>query len=144
MEGSVPFDPSAARRKPEAWRGRRVAAFGVVVEVTKGDSDGTQRVQLSMRGLQPRNLCDGPDEESCRVTVTDTEFAKFWAVVPLGELVPKRSPPDPIQPGSLLRVIGQLELGPNEAEPPTVRATFARHWPLKTYVTTGSRESMRR
>lgn len=142
--GSVPFDPSAARRKPDTWRNRVVATFGVVTEVTKSDVPDSQRVLLSVRGLQPRNLCDGPDDATCRVTVTDTEFAKLWAVVPNSVVVPKRSPPDRLQPGSLLRVVGKLQPAPNESDAPSIDVSFARHWPLQMYVTTAARESMRR
>lgn len=142
--GSVPFDPSAARRKPDAWRNRLVAAFGVVLETTKSQNPEATRVLLSVRGLQPRNLCDGPDDETCRVTVTDTEFAKLWAEIPLAKVAPQRNPPDRVQPGSLLRVVGKLEPAPDAAEPPLVHADFARHWPSQMYVTTSARESMRR
>jgi hypothetical protein len=143
-DGTVPFDPSAAGRKPEAWKNRLVVAFGVVTDVTKSDVPDTQRVLLSVRGLQPRNLCDGPDDQTCRVTVTDTEFAKLWAVIPNSAVVPKRSPPDPVQPGSLLRVVGKLQPANNDGEEASVNASFARHWPLQMYVTTSARESMRR
>jgi hypothetical protein len=143
-KGSVPFDPSAATRKPDVWRGRLVSTFGIVTEVTPGASPDTRKVLLSMRGLQPRNLCDGPDDETCRVTVTDTEFARLWAVLPNAALVPKTTPPDPVQPGSLLRVVGKLEVSNVVSEPPTIHVTLARHWPLQTYVTTRARESMRR
>lgn len=143
-QGSVPFDPSAARRKPETWKGRRVAAFGVITDIAKSNDAGTQRVLLSMRGLQPRNLCDGPDDETCRVTVTEKEFAQLWAVIPEGKVVPVRTPKDRLQPGSLLRVVGNLEPAPNDTDPPTVNADFARHWPLQMYVTTSARQSMRR
>lgn len=142
--GSVPFDPSAVRRKPDVWRGRRVATFGVVVEVNAGPVPGTSKVLLSMRGLQPRNLCDGPDDESCRVTVTETEFSQLWAVVPLARVIPSTQPPHPLQPGSLLRVVGKVEPSSNDVDPPTISAELVRHWPLQNYVTTGARESMRR
>lgn len=140
--GSVPFDPSAARRKPDAWRDRRVVAFGVVVESAEGETPGSRRVLLSMRGLQPRNLCDGPSDDTCRVTVTDTEFSKVWAELSSATVLPVRTPPDPIQPGSLLRVVGNLQ--PASDELPLIKANFARHWPFQMYVTTAARESMRR
>lgn len=143
-QGSVPLDPSAARRKPEAWRGRLVATFGVVTEVSPGTTADTRKVLLSMRGLQPRNLCDGPDDQTCRVTVTETEFAQVLAVLPTAALIPKSNPPDPVQPGSLLRVVGKLELAAVEGDPPTIHVNLARHWPMQTYVTTRARDSMRR
>jgi hypothetical protein len=143
-DGSVPFDPSAVRRKPDAWKNRLVVAFGVVEDVGTSDTPESTRVLLSVRGLQPRNLCDGPDDQTCRVTVTDTEFAKLWAQIPNASLVPKRTPPDPVQPGSLLRVVGKLAPASNDVDPPLVNASFARHWPLQMYVTTSARESMRR
>lgn len=142
--GSVPFDPSAARRKPDVWRGRRVSTFGVVVQVNAGPTSGSSKALLSMRGLQPRNLCDGPDDESCRVTVTETEFAQVWAVIPVASVIPTATPPHPLQPGSLLRVVGKLEPANNDVDPPTIAVDLARHWPLQNYVTTGARESMRR
>jgi hypothetical protein len=141
---SVPYDPSAARRKPDTWKGRLVSTFGVVTEVKAGPDDGTRRVSLSIRGLQPRNLCAGPDSDTCRVTVTDTEFSVLWAVVPLEAVKPVATPPDPIQRGSLLRVVGTFVPSKDASEPPTIDVRFARHWPYQTYVTTGARESMRR
>jgi hypothetical protein len=53
--------------------------------------------------------------------------------------------PDLIQPGTLLRVIGKVTPPtPDTDELPRVDATLVREWPLKTYVTTAERESMRR
>lgn len=143
-EDSVPYDPSAARRKPDTWKGRLVSTFGVVTEVQSGPNDGTRRVRLSMRGLQPRNLCAGPDDDTCRVTVTETEFSVVWAVVPLEALQPVITPPNPVQRGSLLRVVGKFVPSKDASELPTIDVHFARHWPYQTYVTTGARESMRR
>lgn len=141
---SVPYDPSAARRKPDTWKGRLVSTFGVVTEVHAGPNDATRRVLLSMRGLQPRNLCGGPDDDTCRVTVTETEFSVVWGLVPLEAVQPVTTPPDPIQRGSLLRVVGKFVPSKDASEAPTLDVRFARHWPFQTYVTTGARESMRR
>jgi len=53
--------------------------------------------------------------------------------------------PDRVEVGSLLRIVGKLELPEESSQQlPTVRATFHRHWPAQHYVTTAARKYMRR
>jgi hypothetical protein len=144
--GSVPFDPSGIRRKPKQWKGKRVSAFVVVEEVLpqKGNADHLE-VLVSLRTLQDRNLCLEPDESSCRVTVSEQSFATLRAVFAKEVIVPRSDErPAPVQPGSMLRLIGKAIPPEVETELPQIDATLVRHWPLKTYVTTAERENMRR
>lgn len=145
--GSVPYDPSAIRRRTKQWNGRLVTAFVVVEQVQPQKSNPEQvDVVASLRTLQARNLCHDVDEYSCRVTVSEQAFDTLRVVFPKDRVVPKSEEnPDLIQRGSLLRVIGKVT-------PPTadtdefvrIDGTLVRHWPLQTYVTTSSRESLRR
>lgn len=131
-EGAVPFDPVMARRREKEWLGKKVAVFGVVESIEGQD------VLLSLRNLQQRNLCSSHEEDSCRVTVTDHEFAKLHASVRIQPSDKK------VQQGSLLRVIGTLS---EEPHPDTgnwvIEASFYRHWPGGEFVTLSQREFMR-
>jgi len=140
--GSVDFDPVMAKRSPEQWKGKTVSLFGVVLARSPGSSGNTE-VKLSVRTLEPRNLCDSSDEDSCRVTVSDREYAVVHALLHLateddiGELS--------LGPQSLVRVVGALsdDVDPSDGEPIVV-AKYYRHWPRGYYVTTAARSLMRR
>jgi hypothetical protein len=104
---------------------------------------GGAYVTLSVRRLEPRNLCaHQEDEDTCRVTVSDTEFGVVHAVVPLTDEddTGARS----VRPVSLLRLIGTVGNGVDTTDgAPIVRATFYRHWPPGTYVTKDAAAVMR-
>jgi hypothetical protein len=136
------YDPVMFQRDAEGWRKRRASLFGVVAARGAGPGGGAY-VRLSVRRLEPRNLCDSAnDEDSCRVTVSDKDFGVVHAVVAL-------RPEDDfgehsLGPGSLVRVVGRFgqELDPNDGQP-VMRAEYYRHWPRNYYVTRASAEHMR-
>jgi hypothetical protein len=135
------YDPVMAQRMPDRWKGKPVSLFGVVVKRSEG-SGGAALVKLSMRALEPRNLCDTADEESCRVTVSDREHAVVHAMLAL-------RPDDDIGEhslgaGSMVRVVGSIGDDVAEDGSPILRATYYRHWPRGFYVTSAARDHMRR
>jgi hypothetical protein len=137
---AVDYDPIMAGRRPAEWEGKVVSLFGVI---ERRDGKGADvDLKLSMRQLQPRNLCETADTDTCRVTVSDQVFATLHAKVKLsgadtgGKVV---------GPGSLVRVIGKLRPNtPGGDGLPVVEATFYRHWPRNYYVTTKARSYMLR
>jgi len=136
------YDPVMFQRQPEEWRARPTVLFGTVTQRTAGPS-GTAFVKLSVRRLEPRNLCaNANDEDSCRVTVSEKDYGVVTAAVSLkGEDdVGARS----VAGGSLLRVVGTFgqEVDPQDGSP-VIRATFYRHFPRNYYVTSASSELMR-
>lgn len=140
-KGAKTYDPVMAQRMPDQWRGKRISVFGVVKQRSPGPG-GTANLTLSVRTLAARNLCSNSSEESCRVTVSDHEFAVIHALVKLrqDDNIGRYS----VGIGSLVRVIGVFgdEVDPNDGTP-TLRATYYRHWPSDFYVTTADRATMR-
>jgi hypothetical protein len=140
--GARDYDPVMSQRQPEEWRQGEVTLFGVVVSRKPGPK-GQAAVKLSVRRLEPRNLCENAnDEDSCRVTVSDVEFGALHAVLTL-------RPEDDVGPrsvgvGSLVRVVGKLgeDMDPDDGDQ-VVHARYYRHWPRNTYVTRQSAEHMR-
>jgi hypothetical protein len=139
--GTVEYDPVMAKRSPDQWKGKTVSVFGVVLGRSPG-SGGTAEVKLSVRTLEPRNLCDSSDDDSCRVTVGEHEHAVVHALLHLSaeDDIGERS----MGPRSLVRVIGTLtdDVDPSDGEP-VLRAKYYRHWPRGYYVTTADRKFMR-
>jgi hypothetical protein len=115
--------------------------FGVVTARAPGGG-GATNLALSVRRLEPRNLCsNGNDEDTCRVTVSDRDFGVVHALVALkGEDdVGERS----VAVGSLIRIVGQLGQDVDTGGEPTIRASFYRHWPRHYYVTKSNADTMR-
>ncbi|MBX3182975.1 MAG: hypothetical protein KIT72_17715 [Polyangiaceae bacterium] len=141
LEGAVEYDPVMATRNPEAWQGKPISLFGVVVSRDAG-SGGTSQLKLSLRTLEPRNLCEEEAEDSCRVTVSDREHAVVHAHVALSgdDDLGRYS----VGGGSLVRLVGELTDDFSEDGTPLFRATYYRHWPRGFYVTTADRGRMRR
>jgi hypothetical protein len=139
---AVEFDPVMARRSPAEWQGRTVTLFGVVQNRQEGPG-GTVRATLSVRTLEPRNLCETADEDSCRVTVSDREHAVVHTLLKLrnDDAIGEHS----LGPRSMIRVVGKLsdEVDPTDGAPVLV-AQYYRHWPRNYYVTTAARTFMRR
>ncbi len=139
---SLEYDPVMAKRSPEKWKGKLISLFGVVVDRQPG-SGGNAEVKLSVRTLEPRNLCDSEDEDSCRVTVSDHEYDVVHALLHLSTAddLGEHS----VGLGSLVRVVGTLsdDVDPSDGEP-ILKATYYRHWPRGFYVTTADRSLMRR
>lgn len=118
-----------------------VGWFGVVVEppVTEGD---TTRLTLSLRAHQDRHLCSTSSSDSCRVTVSEREIARFTALV---HVHPEDAAEGPMRlsVGSLVRVYG-TSTGNDANDFPIIAAEWYRHWPAHYYVTTAAASSMRR
>lgn len=140
--GATEYDPVMAKRSPDKWKGKTVSLFGVVLARSPG-SGGNAEVKLSVRTLEPRNLCDSTDEDSCRVTVSDHEHAIVHALLHLSteDDLGEHS----IGPRSLVRVVGTVtdDVDASDGEP-VLKATYYRHWPRGFYVTTADRAVMRR
>jgi hypothetical protein len=141
-EGARDYDPVMAERDEADWKRHKVSVFGVVTGRSEGQG-GSAYLKLSVRGLEQRNLCEEMDEESCRVTVSEREFAVVHAVVKLspGDDIGAKS----VGMGSLVRVIGKLsdEVDPEDGTP-VIRTEYYRHWPRSYFVTTASRADMPR
>lgn len=135
------YDPVMAQRMPDKWRGKPVSVFGVVKQRTPGPG-GTTDLTLSVRTLAKRNLCSNRSDDSCRVTVSDHEYAVVHALVKLREEdnIGKTS----VGIGSLVRVVGVIgdNVDPGDGSP-VIRASYYRHWPRDYYVTTADRATMR-
>lgn len=139
-EGARDYDPVMAERDKADWKKAKISLFGIVTKRVAGP-DGSAYVTLSMRTLEARNLCDQLDEETCRVTVSQHEFAVVHAQL-------KLAPADDIgdksvNRGSLLRVIGKLtdEVDPEDGTA-VFKADYYRHWPRNFFVTTASRPDL--
>lgn len=140
-EGAKEYDPVMMEREPGAWKGQRVSVYGVVKQRGQA-AGGMAYLTLSVRTLATRNLCDQMDEDSCRVTVSDHEFAVLHAMVKLrpGDDIGQAS----LAPGSLVRVIGKLTEDVDKADGTQIlQASYYRHWPHNFYVTMADRDHMR-
>lgn len=135
------YDPVMYGRQPDEWRKKPVHLFGVVTN--RGTSGGGAYVTVSVRRLEPRNLCDSnADEETCRVTVSDAEFGVVHGMMNLhGEDdVGEHS----VGVGSLVRIVGNFgeDVDPNDAAP-IIRVAWYRHWPRGYFVTKAAAAHMR-
>ncbi len=142
VSGAREYDPVMFQRQPEEWRQKPSFFFGIVTARSAGPS-GMAQVKLSVRRLEPRNLCaNSNDEDSCRVTVSDKDYGVVTAALSLkGEDdVGDKS----VGGGSLLRVTGTFgqEVDPQDGSP-LLRATYYRHFPRGFYVTSRASEVMR-
>jgi hypothetical protein len=140
IDGAREYDPVMAERDKAEWKKSKISLFGVVNKRAEGAS-GMAYVTLSVRTLEARNLCEELDEQTCRVTVGEREFAVVHALL-------KLSPSDDIgdkslNRGSLVRVVGKLtdEVDPEDGTP-VFKAEYYRHWPRNFFVTTASRPDM--
>ena len=142
VENARDYDPVMIAREPESFRGAMLSLFGVVTERTQ-DKGGFSYLTLSMRTLSERNLCDTADEQTCRVTVSDREYAVVHANVKL--LPGDDIGPESLQVGALVRVIGKLSDNVDATDGmPVLTASYYRHWPRNYYVTNAAAEHMRR
>ncbi len=136
------YDPVMYQREPEVWRKSTTVLFGVVTGRVPGPG-GAAYLTLSVRRLEPRNLCSNRnDEDTCRVTVSDRDFGVVHAVAALGpeDDLGEKS----VGVGSLVRVAGQFgeDVDPNDGAP-ILRASYYRHWPRHFFVTKANAETMR-
>lgn len=140
-EGAKAYDPVMIERAPDTWRGQRVSIFGIVKQ-RKDAAGGNADLTLSVRTLATRNLCDEMDEDTCRVTVSDHEFAVVHAFAKLRpeDALGKES----LMPGSLVRVIGKLTDNVDKNDGGSIlQANYYRHWPRNFYVTMADRDHMK-
>jgi len=142
VAGSRDYDPVMAPRQLDEWRKGKVVLFGVVESRTPGPG-GQALLKLSVRALEPRNLCDNRnDDESCRVTVSSKDFGVVSALVSLA--AQDDVGPHSVAPRSLLRVVGTIGQDVSRGDgTPVVHATWYRHWPPFYYVTLASARDMR-
>jgi hypothetical protein len=141
-QGVRDYDPIMYGRQPEEWRKHPSALFGVVTGRAAGTS-GSAYVTMTVRRLEPRNLCDNRnDDDTCRVTVSDRDFGALHALVQL-------RPEDDVGAasvgaGSLLRLVGTFgeDMDPGDGGP-ILRANYYRHWPRGAYVTKSAAREMR-
>lgn len=144
----APYEERAAelsyeevRRDPEGYRDRTLGWFGTVTSI-KQETGGHTRIGLSLRFHQPRHLCAGPTDDTCRVTISERVGGPFTAVV---ELRPEDlSGSTRLNNGSLVRVYGHVNGDLDDEGGPVLIADYYRHWPHGTFVTTAARSSMRR
>ncbi len=142
LEGAREYDPVMVQRQPEEWSKSPVSLFGIVTRRTPGPS-GAAEIVLSIRRLEPRNLCENMrDDTSCLVTVSDREFGIVHALVtlrPEDELGEKS-----VGLGSLVRLVattsGEFAAGDGA---PVLRARYYRHWPRNFYVTKAAARDLR-
>jgi hypothetical protein len=140
-KGAKEYDPVMIEREPATWRGQRISIFGVVKRRSQAPG-GMADLTLSVRTLAGRNLCDQMDEDTCRVTVSDHEFAIIHAVTKLrpGDDLGKES----LAAGSLVRVIGKLTDDVDKTDGAQVlNVNYYRHWPRNFFVTMADRDHMR-
>jgi hypothetical protein len=139
--GARDYDPVMAERQPDDWRKGKVVLFGVVESRALG-AGGQALLKLSVRRLDPRNLCDNEnDEDTCKVTVSDKDFGAVWALVQLrGE---DDTGPKSVGLKSMLRIVGSLGQDVSTDGAPIVHAAWYRHWPVYTYVTHASSKDMK-
>lgn len=141
-KGAVDYDPVMAKRMPDQWLGKKLSVFGIVKKRDAG-TGGSAKVQLSVRILENRNLCENQRSEStCRVTVSEREHAVIHAQVKLkgdDDIGPKS-----VGIGSLVRVIGTMRDSVDASDGnPVIEVDYYRHWPRNFYVTTAARNQMR-
>jgi hypothetical protein len=140
VNGVREYDPVMAERDKAEWTKHKTSLFGVVVKRAE-DPSGMAYVTLSVRTLEVRNLCETHDEETCRVTVSEHEFAVVHALLKLtpGDEIGEKS----LNRGSLVRIVGKLtdEVDPEDGSV-VVKADYYRHWPRNFFVTTASRPDM--
>jgi hypothetical protein len=140
--GARDYDPVMAERDKDEWKKSAISLFGVVKSRTAA-KDGGAYLTLSVRTLSDRNLCDDFDEDTCRVTVSEHEYAVVHAIVKLAseDDVGEHS----VGIGSLLRVIGKLtdDVDPDDGTP-IFRVSYYRHWPRNFFVTTADAAHMTR
>jgi hypothetical protein len=142
VSGAREYDPVMFARVPDEWRKWNVSLFGVVTNRAAGPG-GNSYLTLSVRRLEPRNLCENAhDDDTCRVTVSDRDFGVVHAIVRLtGEDDIGRLS---VGPGALMRIVGRFgeDVDPNDGGP-VLRATWYRLWPRNFFVTSAARAQMR-
>jgi len=142
IAGAREYDPVMVERQPDDWRKGTITLFGVVDSRAAGPG-GQAMLKLSVRRLEPRNLCQNEnDDDTCRVTVSDKDFGAVAVLVQLrGD---DDVGPSAVGQHSLVRIVGTLaqDTSPSDGAP-ILHATWLRHWPVYSYVTRSSARDMR-
>jgi len=129
------------RRDPDSFSDRTLGWFGVVTSL-KQEQAGRARLGLILRFHQPRHLCSGPSDDTCRVTISEREAGPFTAII---ELRPEDTVGSArLNVGSLVRVYGHVTGDLDDEGGPVLSADYYRYWPHGSYVTTGASSRMRR
>jgi hypothetical protein len=115
--------------------------FGVVRGIE--EAGGRTRLALSLRAHQDRHLCEGPGDDTCRVTVSEREIGTFTALVTT-RAEDRAEGPTRLQIGSLVRIYGTATADTDATGGPVIDVEWYRHWPPHYYVTTRAASSMRR
>jgi len=129
------------KRDPSGFTKVEVGWFGIITGYADL-SDGRQRLTLSLRTHQERHLCSSERDSSCRVTVTDRSMGSFVIDVKLSD--EQKLGKDRVWIGSLFKVYGTPTGDYDDDGSPVLKATYYRHFPRGTYVTTAQRGTMRR
>jgi len=136
---AVPYED--VKRDPNGFQTTEIGWFGVVKGM-RDLPDGRTRVALELHGHQERHLCSEQSASSCRLTIAERELGPFSADL---SLTPEQKQgKDRVGPGSLLKIYGRPSGEYADDGGPVLNATYYRHWPRGTYVTTADRASMRR
>jgi hypothetical protein len=134
VDDARPYDASVAQHPPVTAAANRLTLFGVVESRSAGPG-GQALLRLSVRDLEPENVCTRKgDADSCRVTVSDKDRGVLWALVALRDIddVGARA----VGQRSLLRLVGSMGQDVSPADgAPIIRADWYRHWPASEYVT---------
>jgi hypothetical protein len=130
------------RRDPDAYQSKLISWFGVVTGVTTDRMTGKVKVAMDLRFHQERHLCYDQFDSSCRVTISERSGGPFTAII---ELRPEdASGENRLYEGSLLRVYGKTIGEFDDQGGPILEASYYRHWPRNTFVTTALQSKMRR
>jgi hypothetical protein len=128
------------RTRPEEQR--FISWFGVV-RAMEDAGGGRVRLSMSLRAHQERHLCEGPGDDTCRVTVSERELGTFTVLL-TARAADRSEGPMRLQIGSLLRVYGTATADTDSSGGPVLEVEWYRHWPPHYYVTTRASSSMRR
>lgn len=140
-ERAVQVSYEEVRRQPEAYEEHTLAWFGNVTKIDK-NAGGTWTVGLELRFHQPRHLCRDHSGDSCRVTVSTKVGGPYSATLtPHNEDMAGKYQ---LQVGALIKVYGTPTGEFDDNGGPIIAATYYRHWPVGTFVSTGGSSRMRR
>jgi len=115
--------------------------FGVVRAME--NEGGRVRLALSLRAHQERHLCEGPNDDTCRVTVSERELGTYTAII-TPRATDLAEGPTRLQIGSLVRIYGTATEATDSTGGPVIETEWYRHWPPHYFVTTRAATSMRR
>jgi hypothetical protein len=142
VDGVPAYDATAVQKHSDGGTSRRLTLFGVVESRSAGPG-GQALLRVSVRELEPANVCRRPgDDDSCRVTVSDKDRGALWVLVPLREddNVGARA----VGQRSLVRVVGSVGQDVSPADGAAiVHAAWYRHWPVSEYVTPATAGALR-